>query len=109
VATFADDTARIAAGNDVEEATEKLQRAADKINKWTRQWLIKLNEDKSTHVNFTNRTCHHIPIIMNGKTTPHSQTAKYVGLTLSCAGRCIKKKKERSAWPKIQTNVLAYG
>jgi len=37
VATFADDTAIMAVGDDVEEATEKLQRVADKINKWTRQ------------------------------------------------------------------------
>jgi len=45
MATFADDTAIMDVGGDVEEATDKLQRAADEINKWTRQWLIKLNED----------------------------------------------------------------
>jgi ribosomal protein S20 len=45
VANFADHTAIIAVGDDVEEATEKLQSVADKINNWTRQWLIKLNED----------------------------------------------------------------
>ena len=67
---------------DVEEATEKLQRAAANINNWTRQWLIKLNEDMSTHVNFTNGRRHHILIIMNGKTIPHSQTAKYLGMML---------------------------
>jgi hypothetical protein len=71
----------MAVGDDDEEATEKLQRAADKLNNWTRQWLIELNEDKSIHVNFTNR-CHHILVIMNGKIIPHSQTAKYPGMTL---------------------------
>ena len=44
------------------EATEKLQRAVDKVNKWTRKWLIKLNKAKSVHVDFTNKRCHHIPI-----------------------------------------------
>ena len=44
VATFADDTAIMAVGADVEEATETLQ-AANTINNWTKQWLIKLNED----------------------------------------------------------------
>jgi len=39
-------------GTDVEEATEKLQHAADSINNWTKQWHIKLNTDKSKHVNF---------------------------------------------------------
>ena len=82
VSTFADDTAIMSVGDDVEEATEKLQRAADNINNWTRQWLIKLYKDKSTHVNFTNRRRHHIPIIMNGKTIPHSQTAKYLDMML---------------------------
>jgi hypothetical protein len=96
VVTFADDTAIMAVRDDVEEATEKLQRAADKINNWTRQWLIKLNEDKSTHVNFTNRRCHHIPIIMNGKTIPHSQTVKCLGMKLDaklCWKVHLKKKK----------------
>ena len=54
VATFADDTAIMAVGGDVEEATDKLQRAANEINNCTRQWLIKLKADKSIHVNFTN-------------------------------------------------------
>jgi len=49
-------------------------------------------------VNFINRRCSHIPIIMNGKIIPHSQTAKYLGMTLdaSCAGRCMLRKKEKS-------------
>jgi hypothetical protein len=82
---------------DVEEVTVKLQRAAADINNWTRQWLIKLNEDKSTHVNFTNGRCHHIPIIMNGKTIPHSQTAKYLDMMLEAELRWkvhVKKKRE---------------
>ena len=37
VATFADDTAILAVGADVEEATEKLQHAADSISTWTKQ------------------------------------------------------------------------
>jgi hypothetical protein len=75
-ATFADETAIMAVRGDVEDATNQLQRAADKISNWTDQWLIKLNGDKSTHVTFTNKRCHYVPIIMNGKTLPHSLTAK---------------------------------
>jgi hypothetical protein len=82
VATFADDTPIMAVGGYVEEATNKLQRAADEISKWTRQWLIKPNEDRSIHVNFTNKRCHHAPIIMNDKTIPHSPTAKCLIMTL---------------------------
>jgi hypothetical protein len=36
VATFADDTALVAVGGDIAEATKKLQRAADEINNWSR-------------------------------------------------------------------------
>ena len=96
VATFADDTAIMAVGGE-EEATDKLQRPADEINNWTRQWLIKLNEDQSIDVNFTNKRCHHIPIIMNDKTIPPSQTAKYLGMTLDVKLRWkvhVKKKRE---------------
>jgi hypothetical protein len=82
VATFADDTAIMAVGGDVQDATNKLQRSADEISNWTDQWLIKLKEGKSTHMTFTNKRCYYIPIIMNGKTIPHSLTAKYLGMTL---------------------------
>ena len=70
VAKYADDTAIMAVGDHLEEATDKLQRAADKISNWTAQWFIKRNEDKSIHVNFTNKRCRPIPIITNGKTIP---------------------------------------
>ena len=50
VATFADDTAILAVGADVEEATDKLQHAADSISNWTKQWLIKLNAEKNRNM-----------------------------------------------------------
>ena len=40
LATFADNTATMAVGGDVVNTAEKLQRAADQINNWTRQWLF---------------------------------------------------------------------
>ena len=94
MATFADDTAIMAVGTDVEEATDKLQQAADVIYNWTKQWLIKLNEDKSLHVNFTNKRCHYLPIHVNGK------TAKYLGMTLDLKLRWkvhVKKNGKNSA------------
>ena len=97
VATFAGDTAIMALGTDVKDATDTLQQAADVINTWTKQWLIKLNEDKSLHVNFTSKMCHYLPIHMNDKTIPHSQTAKYLGMTLDAKLRWkvyVKKKRD---------------
>jgi len=44
------------------------------------------------------KSCHHIPVIMNGKPIPHSQTAKYLGMTLDAKLRwkVHVKKKETS-------------
>jgi hypothetical protein len=44
----------MAVGENIEEATAKLQQAINAINSWTKQWRIILNEIKSVHVNFTN-------------------------------------------------------
>jgi hypothetical protein len=97
VANFADDTSILAVGADVEEATEKLQHAADSIINWTKQWLIILNADKSKHVNFTNQRCRYLPVTMNGKIIPSYQMAKYLGMTLDAKLRWkvhVKTKRE---------------
>lgn len=44
IATFADDTALLATGKTVQEATQELQCAGDQIYQWTQRWKIKLNE-----------------------------------------------------------------
>jgi hypothetical protein len=106
VATFADDIAIMAVGGDVEDATIKLQRTANEISNWTSQRLIKRNGDNSIHVNFTNKQCHRIPILLNSKIIPHSQTAKYLGMTLDAKLRWkvqVKKKKK-----KREERVLKY-
>jgi 7,8-dihydro-6-hydroxymethylpterin-pyrophosphokinase len=43
IATFADDTAVMAVGENIEEATDKLQQAINMIHSWTKQWRIILN------------------------------------------------------------------
>lgn len=97
IATFADDTAIIAKGDTIEEATSKLQSAATKINNWTKKWRTKLNKAKSTYVNFTNRKINYIPMVINYQTIPHANSAKYLGMTLDAKLRWkvhVKKKKE---------------
>lgn len=97
IATFADDTAILAVGNSSEEATEKLQNAINQINNWTKRWRTKLNESKSIHVNFTNKVNQHIPVYINNKQVPYSNTAKYLGITLDAKLRWkahVKKKRE---------------
>ena len=97
IATFADDTAIMAVGEDVQETTERLQSAINQINGWTKRWRIKLNESKSTHINFTNRRMNPVPITINQKVIPYENNAKYLGMTLDAKLRWkvhVKKKKE---------------
>lgn len=97
VATFADDTAVLAVGKTLQEVTEKLQRTVNDISNWTNKWQIKLNELKSVHVNFTNKHVQHIPVYINNKMVQHSNSAKYLGLTLDAKLRWkthVKKKRD---------------
>jgi hypothetical protein len=85
----------VAVGDSVEGATEKLQRAVNKVNNWTKKWLIKLNEAKLVHVYFTNKRCQHIPITINDKVIAHLNTVKYLGMMLDTKLRWkahVKKK-----------------
>jgi hypothetical protein len=88
--TFADDTSIMAVGDSVEEAIEKF----DKVNNWTRKWLIKLNEAKSVHVDFTNNICQHLLIIINDSHTSlkHSEISWHdAGCQDALEGTCQEK------------------
>lgn len=97
VATFADDTALLAVGQNIDISTDKLQRACDKIYKWTKDWKIKLNELKSSHVNFTNKRWSNPPTLnISGTVVPFENKAKYLGMTLDTKLRWkehVKKKR----------------
>jgi predicted GIY-YIG superfamily endonuclease len=98
VATFADDTAIMATGDNNTESTEKLQAAFTKVQSWTRKWQIKLNETKSVHIDFTNKYIEHKPIYLNHQAVPYENTAKYLGMTLDTKLRWkphVKKKQEK--------------
>lgn len=97
VATFADDTAILSVGHTEEEAAEHLQNAVNTIYSWTDSWHIMINNDKSTHINFTNRKINNLPIFINGSIVPYHNTAKYLGMTLDAKLKWkehVKKKKE---------------
>lgn len=44
--------------------------------------MIKLNGTRSVHINFTNKQMELIPVKINNNLIPHSNTAKYLGITL---------------------------
>ncbi|KMQ87434.1 rna-directed dna polymerase from mobile element jockey-like protein [Lasius niger] len=82
IATFADDTAILATGSDTTLATEKLQRAINRVVAWTKQWRIRLNETKSQHINSTLKKEAPLPITINQQIVLYFNTAKYLGMTL---------------------------
>ena len=99
MASFADNTAIMAVGDSVEEGTEKLQRAVDKVKYWAKNWLIKLNEAKSVHVDITNKRCQHIPIPLNDTHTSlkHSEIPWHdTGCQAALEGTC--QEKTRRTW-----------
>jgi hypothetical protein len=45
----------MAVGESVEELTEKVQRVVDKVNNWTRKYLIIINNAKSVYEDYVNK------------------------------------------------------
>jgi hypothetical protein len=97
LATFADDTAVLTKGRDFEEAAVKAQKALLDITNWTKKWRIKLNQQKSAHINFTYKQNKKTPLEINGQPIPFANEAKYLGMNLDVGLKWkahIKKKKD---------------
>lgn len=103
IATFADDTCILATGNDEIESTRHLQEYINRVAEWTFQWRIKLNESKSTHIDFTNKNILHHPINIFGSTIPYSNNAKYLGMTLD-----VKLKWKEHVKKKVEELNIKY-
>ena len=82
ISTFADDTAAVAMDADPTTASRNLQDQLNSIEKWLQKWRIKVNQNKSTHITFTNRKGQCPPISINQTTIPKESTVKYLGLHL---------------------------
>jgi len=97
IATFADDTAILTVADTEQESTQLLQNAVDEIANWTKKWKIGLDNTKSLHIDFTNKKITYLPVSVLGNQIPHSNTAKYLGMTLDAKLRWkehIKIKKD---------------
>lgn len=83
IGTFAEDTAIMTTNKSQSEAVKQLQHALDKINQWTIDWKIKLNETKSNHITFALRQVNsNLRIHLNGIQVPRVESTKYLGLNL---------------------------
>jgi hypothetical protein len=81
-ATFADNTAVVAADSDPATAFQKFQIALIAIIFWLKNWRIKANEFKSVHVTFTTRRETSPPVHINDVQNPQENHVKYLGLHL---------------------------
>ena len=81
ISTFADDTA-IAAKDSDPTTARNLQDHLTGIEKWLQKWRIKVNQNKSTHITFTNRKGQCPSISINQTTILQVSTVKYLGLQL---------------------------
>lgn len=82
LAMFADDTAILSTRNSQLTATDNLQKSIDNIFAWTRRWKIRINGDKSVHVNYTLRKTENIQLVLNQTPIPQKGSAKYLGMHL---------------------------
>ena len=82
LATFADDTAIISSYENYTIATEKLQKAVDKIAEWATKWKIKLNANKTIRVDFSLRPCEYVTTQMGNDLIQQANSSCYLGVHL---------------------------
>lgn len=76
IAIFTNDTEIVTVEKNYEGAAKKLQTSMERINNWTRTYYLRLNENKSVHVDLTYKHKRHIPIRINDVQIPHADLAK---------------------------------
>jgi hypothetical protein len=79
-ATFADDTVILALDQNPIAASEKLQNHFNILQHWLNKWKIKVNNDKSVHINFTTRSTEIPQPMLNDELIPPKNEVKYLGL-----------------------------
>jgi hypothetical protein len=77
-----DDTVILSANKDPAIATFTLQNHLNQIQEWTNMWKIKINEAKSTQVNFSLRREQRPAIFLNNVQISASPNTKYLGIYL---------------------------
>ena len=81
IATFADDTVLLSSHSSINTATNVLQNMLNNIIKWFDYWNLKINEDKTIQVIYTNKK-NYCPtnITVRNISIEVSDSAKYLGM-----------------------------
>ena len=82
LSTFADDTAILSNHSNPITASANLRTNLQSIEKWTRKWKIRINEEKFKHVTFSLRRGNSPQLIFNQTNIPQADAVKYLRLHL---------------------------
>jgi hypothetical protein len=82
IADFADDKALIATSHDPTVASPLIQEHLSLLEKWYKEWGVKINESKSTHCTFALRKRKCPPITLNKHTPPIAVSTRYLGIII---------------------------
>jgi len=85
MASYADDTAILSPGIDPAQSFASLQNyrnLIENIENWVTKWRIKINPEKSVHVNFTLKKTECPLIYFQESHIPNLTEVKYLGITL---------------------------
>lgn len=118
IATYADDTAILAASTCPTEASTIIQSELNLLQEWLLKWNIKVNSEKSQHMTFTLRRGDCPSVNINNEPIPKVENVKYLGLTLDrrlnwkphikSKIKQLKIKTQRMFWllgPRSQLNL----
>lgn len=84
-AIYADDTAILSKSCSVSAISSRLQTHLNFIHRWSLDWRIKINPDKTQAIVFTDKIQNHKPetqLSLDGTKIPWTNTVKYLGMTL---------------------------
>ena len=80
-AIYADDLALLCSENNLGAAKERLQMTLDELSKWTEEWGMKVNANKTTYTIFSLSTKRkEIKLTLYGKQLIEDQAPKYLGV-----------------------------
>lgn len=107
IATFADDTAIMGTNSSQAEATNSLQIAVNKVEKWADSWKIKLSEQKTVQVTFALRNKDsQYRIHLNGTPVKQEDSTKYLGIHLDSKLIWREHIKQKSAQIRLKIREM---
>ena len=80
---FADDTSFSYSSNDQLQIKSVIDHDLNKLDEWSRKWLMSFNPDKTEIILFSNIACQELAFTLNGRIIPITISHKPESVTLS--------------------------